>query len=93
MTTKADLRTTADGYAAKERMVLLNANIREAKLRIINGAEHGKYHSDYHLCLYNDVQEYCNEFLTGVKSEFPDIDISVVLIDAHYTTYRFSWKD
>ena len=93
MTTKADLRTAADGYAAKERIDLMNHNIHEAKLRIIRDAQYGKYHSDYNLCAYNDDKEYCNGFLTGVKSEFPDIDISVVCIDANYAKYTFSWKD
>ena len=94
MTTKADLRSTADGYPAKKRMDLINANIREAKLRIIHDAEYGRYHSDYNLYVYNDDdKEYCNAFLTGVKSEFPGIDVSVVCIDVNYTKYTFSWKE
>ena len=93
MTTKADLRTTADGYAAKERIDLLNRIIREANLRIIHDAQYGKYHSNYNLCAYNDDKEYCNAFLTGVKSEFPDIDVSVYVVDVNYTAYRFSWKE
>lgn len=89
MTTKADLRSAADGYAAKAR----DRDIREAKLRIILDAQYGKYHSDYNLCSYNADKEYCNAFLTAVKSEFPDIDVSVAFIDECHTTYRFSWKD
>ena len=54
MPTTSDLRSTADGYPAKKRMDLINANIHEAKLRIIRDAQYGKYHSDYNWCAYND---------------------------------------
>jgi hypothetical protein len=93
MPTKAELRTIADGYVAKARMDLLNNIIREAKGDIREQAELGKYHSRYNVYVYNADTEYCNAFLTGVKSEFPDIDVSVAFIDECHTTYRFSWKD
>jgi hypothetical protein len=94
MPTKADLRTVADGYLAKARMDLLNNIIREAKVLIRNQAERGKYHFCYNVYVYNSDTEYCSAFLNGVKSEYPDIDVSVDHIDEEgYTTYRFSWKD
>jgi len=93
MTTKAELRIVADGYAAKARMDLLNNIIREAKVGIREQAELGKYHSCYNVYVYNTDKEYCSAFLTGVKSEFPDIDVSVHHVDEGYTTYKFSWKE
>lgn len=94
MTTKAELRTVADGYVAKARMELLNVIIREAKVRIREQAELGKYHSCYNVYVYNADKEYCSAFLNGVKSEYPDIDVSVDHIDEEgYTTYKFSWKE
>lgn len=93
MTTKSDLRTVADGYAAKARMELLNTIIREAKGHIREQAELGKYHSRYNVYVYNADKEYCSAFLNGVKSEYPDIDVSVAFIDESHTTYRFSWEE
>jgi hypothetical protein len=92
MTTKADLRKIGEGYLAKERANDLKIQINNAVREIIAAAEKERTTCIYNLAVYVKDTEFCNEFLNGVKAEFPDIDVSVSPI-AITMSYEFSWKD
>ena len=92
MTTKADLRKLGEGYLAKVRDAALTANIEQAMKGIIENAKKENTTSIYNLAVYVNDEKFCNEFLNGVKTEFPDIDVSVSPIGITMS-YEFSWKD
>lgn len=92
MTTKADLRKIGEGYLAKERANHLKAQIINAVNEIIAAAEKERTTCTYNIRDNFDDVEFCNEFLNGVKTEFPDIDVSVSRI-IKTMSYEFSWKD
>lgn len=92
MTTKADLRKLGEGYAARQLYRDLKIQINNAVREIIAAAEKERTTCIYNLSVYVDNERFCNEFLNGVKTEFPDIDVSVSPIGITMS-YEFSWKD
>lgn len=92
MPTNADLRKLGKGYLVKERGGDLKTQINNAVKEIIAAAEKERTTCIYNLSVYVDNERFCNEFLNGVKTEFPDIDVSVSPI-VNTMSYEFSWKD
>ena len=93
-TTKADLRKLGEGYHAKVRADALKSQISKAVEGILNNATQERTSSKHNLYIYLDDTEFCNDFLAAIKSYFPDIDVSIGLIDEYKSIpYEFSWKD
>ena len=92
MPTNADLRKLGEGYLVKERGGDLKTQINNAVKEIIAAAEKERTACIYNLSVYVAYEDFCNAFLNGVKTEFPEIDVSVSTNGA-INSYVFSWKE